>query len=74
MTATREEILILLASANMSQGKAAEILHVNARTFRRWIAGRPPMPETAWELLQIKIKTNIIEERNNIGLQHKGKD
>ena len=43
-----------LAENNLSQNKAAELCAVTPRTFRRWVAGKPPMPRGMWELLKIK--------------------
>jgi hypothetical protein len=42
----------------VSQTKAAEICNVNSRTFRRWIEGKPPIPNGMLELLKIKITDN----------------
>ena len=39
----------------ISQTKAAELCGVTSRTFRRWIAGKPPIPNSALELLRSKI-------------------
>jgi len=39
----------------VSQTKAAEMCGVSPRTFRRWIAGKPPIPKSMMELLQTKI-------------------
>jgi hypothetical protein len=52
---TPEQIKNLLSEHHVTQTKAAELCHVNPRTFRRWIAGDIPMPLAAWELLQIRL-------------------
>ena len=53
-----EQLKTWLAENNLSQNKAAELCSVTPRTFRRWVAGKPPMPIGMWELLKIKIKSN----------------
>jgi transcriptional regulator with XRE-family HTH domain len=52
---TGEQIKALLAAHRVSQTKAAEMCHVNQRTFRRWVSGSTPMPAAVWELLHIKL-------------------
>jgi len=47
-----------LKENNISQNKAAELCFVNLRTFQRWIAEKPVMPQGMWELLKIKVKEN----------------
>jgi len=49
-----EQLKTWLAENNLSQNKAAELCAVTDRTFRRWVAGKPPMPKGMWELLRIK--------------------
>jgi hypothetical protein len=51
---TPGEISTFLAAHRLTQAKAAELVSVTDRTFRRWISGRVPIPFAAWELLQIK--------------------
>lgn len=36
----------------------ARLVHVDARTWRRWEAGERTMPEAAWELFLIKTQRN----------------
>jgi hypothetical protein len=55
---TGEQIKNLLSEHHVTQTKAAELCHVNPRTFRRWVAGDIPMPVAAWELLRIKLLGN----------------
>jgi len=43
-----------LTENSLSQNRAAELCSVNPKTFRRWVAGKPPMPRGMWELLKIK--------------------
>jgi len=46
--------------ANMiGQNKAAELCGVPPRTFRRWLAGQPPIPKGSLELLFAKISGEI---------------
>jgi transcriptional regulator with XRE-family HTH domain len=52
---TGEQIKALLAAHRVSQTKAAELCHVNQRTFRRWVSGSTPIPAAIWELLHIKL-------------------
>jgi hypothetical protein len=52
---TGEQIKSLLSEHHITQTKAAELCHVNPRTFRRWVAGDIPMPLGSWELLRIKL-------------------
>jgi DNA-binding transcriptional regulator YiaG len=59
---TPEEIRKYLKEHNISQVRAAELCTVSDRTFRRWIAGKTPMPQGAWELLKIKVERIESEE------------
>jgi hypothetical protein len=51
-----DELRQFLEKNCLSQTEAASMCSVTSRTFRRWIAGRPPMPKGMWELLQIKVR------------------
>ncbi|MCL2093046.1 MAG: hypothetical protein FWH12_02520 [Treponema sp.] len=49
-----EQLRTWLSNNNLSQNKAAELCSVTPRTFRRWVLGRPSMPQGMWELLRIR--------------------
>jgi hypothetical protein len=51
-----EELRQFLVNNQISQTKASDLCSVTPRTFRRWVSGKTPMPNGAWELLQIKIR------------------
>jgi len=43
-------------SLGISTTKAALLVHVSERNWRRWESGDKQMPAAAWELFQIKAK------------------
>jgi hypothetical protein len=49
------EVRELLQRHHIGKRRAAELCAVNHRTFERWMKDRPSMPQTAWELLQIRL-------------------
>lgn len=51
-----EEIRAARKQAGLSNREAAQLVHVNERTWRRWEAGARQMPANAWELFRIKLK------------------
>jgi len=51
-----KEIKDLRTSVQLTQQKAAELLHSNLRTFQRWEYGTTKMPYAYWELFAIKIE------------------
>jgi len=50
-----EDIKKLLKDHQITQGTAAKMVGVSDRTFRRWIAGKIPIPYAAWELLKYEV-------------------
>ena len=48
------EIVSKRKSCGLSASKAARLVHVDPRTWRRWEAGDREMPEAAWELFLLK--------------------
>lgn len=52
---TREWIRARLAAAGATQGDAARILEVDARTARRWCLGESVMPRAAAILLDARL-------------------
>jgi DNA-binding transcriptional regulator YiaG len=44
-------LVVLLASTGLTQSDAAALLHVDARTVRRWLEGTRPTPKVAIERL-----------------------
>ena len=44
---------------HLSQNKAAELCAVTPRTFRRWVAGKPIIPQGMWELLRVKVSNSL---------------
>lgn len=53
---TGEDLREWLKSNFITQDKAAELCGVQGRTFRRWVAGKPPIPKGMLELLKTKIQ------------------
>jgi hypothetical protein len=51
-----EQLREWLKNKSLSQTEAAKLCWVSPRTFRRWVAGSPPIPKGMWELLQVKVK------------------
>jgi len=51
-----KDIKDLRKSVNLTQQKAAELLHSTLRTFQRWEYGTTKMPHAYWELFAIKIE------------------
>jgi hypothetical protein len=66
------EVLELLQRHHIGKRRAAELCAINYRTFKRWMTGRPSMPQSAWELLQIRIAelsaapTDIAEQKSDL--------
>ena len=54
-TVIMDEVRAYLTDHKLSHNDAAGICLVSPRTFRRWMAGKPPMPIGMWELLQLKV-------------------
>jgi len=48
------EIIEARKQSGLSVAKAARLVHVDPRTWRRWESGDRDMPEAAWELFKIK--------------------
>jgi DNA-binding transcriptional regulator YiaG len=42
-----EELLLVIDALGVSQREAADLLEINPRTVRYWVAGNPPPPLTA---------------------------
>ena len=53
---TPAEIIALRAAHGLTQGKIAQLLHANDRTWRQWEAGDRRMHPVFWEFLQIKLR------------------
>ena len=43
-----------------TQAQCAELVHVGARTWRKWEGGERKMPAATWELFLIKIGKRIV--------------
>lgn len=52
---TPAEIRAAREAANLTQTKAADLLHTNCRTWQQWEAGDRRMHAAFWDLFQIKI-------------------
>ena len=52
---TGEQVRSIAAKHNVTLAKCAVLTGTSYRTFQRWIAERPPIPQAAWELLNIKL-------------------
>lgn len=58
------EVKELRKLIGLSTDMAANLLHVNKRTWQRWERGDTPMPYAYWELFAIKvemIRTGVIK-------------
>lgn len=53
---TPETIRATRLSLNLTQQQAGELIGATARAWRAWEAGARVMPESKWELFQIKTR------------------
>lgn len=51
-----EQIKAARAALGITQAQAGEVIGATRRTWQDWEAGRRNMPESKWELFQIKTK------------------
>ena len=59
---TPQEIRDTLARLELTTGRAAQLVGVDDRTMRKWLAGERGMPEPVIRLLQL-----VLEDRTLIG-------
>jgi transcriptional regulator with XRE-family HTH domain len=69
---TREQVIAVRKSANLSQVQAAGLLYINVNTWRNWEAGSSAIRQSVmsaanWELFCLKVFAinEIAEKRDN---------